>query len=92
MWRGRAALLHYLKLYQVMSRWMNPFIRAANSHYSAAIKSEGSGWEVPRLTGGTQWDLEPLNLPSGTLNPISGSPRMLQLTAHSPVTNLSVGL
>lgn len=92
MWRGLAVPLHYLKLYQVMSRWMNPFIRAANSHYSAVIKCEGSGWEVPRLTGGTQWDLEPLNLPSGTLNPISGSSGMLQLTAHSPVTNLSVGL
>lgn len=63
-----------------------------NSHYSAAIKCESSGWEVPRLTGGTQWDPEPLNLPSGTLNPITGSPRTLQLTAHSPVTNLSVGL
>lgn len=48
-----------------------------NSHYATAIKFESSGWEVPRLTGGTEWDLEPLNLPCGTLNPITGSPRML---------------
>lgn len=89
MWRARAALLHYLKLDQVMSRWMNLFIRAANSHYSAAIRLTGEGGVEG---GGTQWDLEPLNLPSGTLNPISGSPGMLQLTAHCPVTNLSVGL
>lgn len=43
MWRARAALLHYLKLDQVMSRWMNLFIRAANSHYSAAIRLTGEG-------------------------------------------------
>lgn len=28
MWHCHAALLHYLKLYQVMSWWMSPFIRA----------------------------------------------------------------
>lgn len=74
MWRGRAVMLHYLKLYQVMSRWMNPFIRATNTHYSAVIKSEGSGWEVPRLTGEPSGTWSPLICPMEPLIPLVGAP------------------